>query len=346
MKSKNATLQFKCLTKTWLHMFFIIAVLLSVQACQNRDEGVDLKYKFENDKNYLSSTKLKILLNVNKVLLPHGKDTSQTKNVVLPFKSNLLSTDIRDMIANGIVKDLELELTKNKSETVSSKTDNSADIAIKSEVNSFALKANGQEFPLEQDFTSMVKIFLGGEQLRKLSSNGVWQDLPKIFGIDLSTSDENPYIDQLLAYLKSGFSYPNEKIKLGHTWDSDLHIFMPVDSISTDQSKGFISLDITNKRVLGKTEKNIANINLELSIKVSWDVIVPEQGYTKCDLTIKGKGYQFFDLEKGWDYGMFFKGNLDLKLDAETMDEANKNKIIPVIIDAIGTVEFASKLKV
>ncbi len=77
-------------------------------------------------------------------------------------------------------------------------------------------------------------------------------------------------------YLKSEFSKPNKKIKFGHTWNSNLHIFMLVDNISTKQTKGFISWDITNKRVLAKIEKNIANINLELSITVSWDVMTPE----------------------------------------------------------------------
>ncbi len=40
---------------------------------------------------------------------------------------------------------------------------------------------------------------------------------------------------------------------------------------------------------------------------------------------------------------MFFKGNIDTKIDAETIDD--KNKMIPIIIDAIVTVEFVSKLK-
>ncbi len=75
------------------------------------------------------------------------------------------------------------------------KIDSSADITIKSEVNNLVLKANGQEFPTEQNFISMVKVFARGEQHRKLSSNGSWQNLPKTFGVDLSASDENPYID-------------------------------------------------------------------------------------------------------------------------------------------------------
>lgn len=339
-------LQFKYVAKTCLYLFFAIIILTNWQACQNTNEGIGLKYKFEKDNNYLSDTKFNIKLKVNRVLLPPKKEISQATNGILPLKkSDFLSTDIRNMLSNGNIKDLELEFTKNKSETVSNIINNSADISIKSEVNNFVLKANGQDFPLEQNLTSLIKIFLGSEQLRKRSSNGAYQDLPKILGIDLSGSEDNPYINQLLVYLKSGFSYPNKKIKLGHTWNTDLHIYMPIDSISTDQSQGFISLDITNKRKLEKIEKNIANINLELSIKFSWDVIVPEQGYTKCNLIISGKGYQFFDLKQGWGYGMFFKGNIDIKIDAETIDDANQNKKTPVIIDATGNIELAEKLK-
>lgn len=336
-------IKYKNTVKTYLYMFMIAIAITSLQACQNKTKEIDLKYKFNKNSNYLSDTKLNIKLNINKILLPPKKDTSQIKNGILPIKNNFLSTDIRDLIANGKIKDLELEFTKNKSETVTNSSNSIADIIVKSEVNNFVFRANGQDFPLEQSLTSMIKIFLGGEQSRKISNNGTWQDLPKILGIDLSGAEDNQYINQFLTYLKKGFSLPTEKIKVGYAWNNDLHVYMPVDSISTDQSQGFISLDITNTRILEKIENNIANINLELSIKFSWDVIVPEQGYTKCNLVIRGKGYQFFDLKQGWSYGMFFKGNIDIIIDAETTDCSNKKN--PVIFDATGNIELAEKLK-
>lgn len=337
------TKRIKDIVKPCLYMVFTTIILINWQACQNKDKGVFLSYKFEKDKNYLSNSKFFVKLNVNKILLPPKKDSSQVKNSIIPLKKDILFTDIRDMFANDNIREIELEITKDKSETVTNRWNNSGEINIKSVVNNLLLKANGVDFPLEQELASMLKVFLGGEQVRKRSSSGEWQNLPKIMGLDLTEAENNPQINKFLMYLKSGFSYPDEKIEIGYVWNNDLHIFMPVDSISDGQSQGFIRVDIENKRNLEKIEKNIANINFELSIKLSWDVVVPGQGYTKCNLIINGRGYQFFDLKKGWSYGMFFKGNIDLKIDAETIDEENKNNKIPIIIDATGTVELANK---
>jgi hypothetical protein len=326
---------FTCLT---------IIVLLNIWSCNHKVEGVKLVYKFEQNKKFQSDNKLTVKLKINKILLPNKNRLPSDSS------SNFLRNDsilkgIRDIVSKNNLKTLELNLITNRTETVTLSKKDSADISRKSEIVKFLINANDQIVPLDENFSAIIKLIIREEQKRKRKFTGEWFNLPKIMGIDLTPAQNDPYLSKLLLYVQKGFTYPDNMIYNGYKWDSNLHILIPVDSLSKGQSQGYILIDIKNNQELVKTEKNIANIKIDLLINVSWEVNLPDQGFTKCNFIFNGKGFRFFDIKKGWDYGMFLKGDTELKIDAETIDKDDTKKRIPIVIDADGVFEIASKIK-
>ena len=319
-------------------------VLLCFWSCNPKVEGVKLVYKFEQGKKFQSDNKLSVKLKINKILV-QNKNKRPIDSSLNFLRNDSILKGFIDIASKNDLKTFELNLITNRTETVTLSKRDSADISKKSEIVNFLIKANDQIVPLDEKFSTIIKLIISEEQKRKRKFTGEWNNLPKIMGIDLTPAQNDPYLSKLLLYVQKGFTYPNNMIYNGYKWDSNLHILIPVDSLSKGQSQGFILIDIKNNQELVKTEKNIANIKIDLLINVSWEVNLPDQGFTKCNFVFNGKGFRFFDIKKGWDYGMFLKGGTELKIDAETIDKDDIKKRIPIVIDADGVFEMASKLK-
>jgi len=130
-----------------------------------------------------------------------------------------------------------------------------------------------------------------------------------------------------------------KSLKIGEKWTNNLDIFIPVDSIS----QGFIKISVVNENLLESVKENIANIKISEEIKVSWDVTIPQNGYSKIEFSFTGNGYRFFDMKNSWEFGMFLKGKYNLSLDAVSRD-ANKNYSIKNI-EFSGNTDMATKVK-
>jgi hypothetical protein len=314
-------------------------------SCTHKDEGVKLVYKFEQNKVFQSNKKSSLKLNINKILIP-GKNNQLSESSSNILKNDSILRGIREILSKKDLKLLRWNMTTNLKETITTSKVDSANISRQSQLKSFVINADNIKISLDESLQNIIKLIINEEQKRKRKSTGEWYNLPKVLGIDLTAAHDDPYLSQLLLYLKRGFAYPDKEIYNGFKWNSNLHILIPVDSLSKGQSKGFIRIDITNNQELVKTEKNIANIKLDFELLLGWEVNVPEEGFSKCNFSLKGDGFRLFNIKKGWDYGMFLKGDTKIKIDAETIDKGNSNKRIPFILDADGDFGIASKIMV
>jgi hypothetical protein len=330
LKKKNSFLLF---------LFSLVIIFIICYGCE--DKTVILNYKFEQGKKYLSNSKLLATVEINNIVLPTKRDTTQADSTF-----NFLSTDLRNMFTNDSIKTIDIEILTDLTETVGNNLKDYSEINILKQINKIALKVNGTDFPDSENLIAFLKLILGeGEQLHKRAYNGSWQDLPTIMGVNLQEMSKDVYIGKLLTYFQTIFSYPTEKIDVGYKWNDNLNITIPFDSLTEGTSNGYINIEILNARELEKIDKGIANIKLDLSINVSWDVFVPDQGHTKCDFLIKSSGYDFFDINEGCNIGKLLKGGVILLINAEIIDNEDITKTNLVIIDVSGNFEFANKLK-
>ena len=310
----------------------------------NRGESSKLAYKFKQDKIFKSDKRFSFKFDINQIDIsqknPRLSDGSSPQN----HNDSILSS-IKEILLKDDLKSLQFDLATILTETLTRSMVDSAHLSRISEFKTLSARADNKEIRTDESLINFIKVIITEKQDRKRLSSGEWYNLPRIMGMNLSASQSDPYIGRLFIYMKNGFALPDKAISPGYQWDSNLNISIPVDSLSQGQSHGFINIDITNKQELVNTDKRIADIKIDFQLLVKWDVTVPEEGFSRCELSLNGSGYRLFNIRKGWDYGMFLKGDSKILVNSETKDKADPDKRIPLLIDATGNFELGSKTR-
>lgn len=310
----------------------------------NRGESYRLAYKFKQDKVIKSDKRFSFKYDINRIDITR-KDTQLSDSSTLRFQNDSVFRSIREILLKDGLKSLQLDLETILTETITRSMVDSAHLSRISELKSVSLKADNSEIRTDENLMNFINVILSEKQERKRLSAGEWYNLPRIMGMNLSGAQTDPYIGRLLGYMKNGFALPDNDVGPGYKWDSGLSISIPVDSLSLGQSQGFIDIDINNKQELLKTDKKIAEIKIDFLLLLKWDVNIPEEGFSRCELSIAGSGYRLFNIRKGWDYGMFLKGNSKILINSETRDKSDPGKMIPLSVDATGNFELGSKTR-
>lgn len=296
-----------------------------------------LAYRFNKGESHAAETKTSVLLNFSKLIIPSQPSAQKAPDP----QPSMMPEGLMKMIRGGRVKSASMECRMKNDQMVADvyKKDGYAEIYTKNELQDIRLNINGLAVP-----TGNIKAIIGGlageGEILKREQNGGLRNLPKIMGLTIPNADD-PYLGRLLEYIRNAPSYPSEPMGVGKSWSHNLSIMVPVDSLSDGQSKGFIKVTVINTYILEKVQKGIAYIKSELSVSINWDVTVPDQGHTRFGLALTGSGYRMFDIKKGWEHGMFVKGDVKLELDAQAKDKTGRKSITQVQAD--GKFEMASK---
>ncbi len=320
-----------------------IFLLNLLSSCQS-DESIKLAYKFKQDKEIQSDKRSYWNFRINKIVIPQ-KNFHLSDSGSLRFQNDSIFGSIREILSKDDLKSLRIDLETILTETITGSMIDSAYISRVSELTHASLEADNRQIRTGESLFSFMKVVLSEKQNRKRLSSGEWYDLPRIMGMDLSGAQADPYIGRLLMYMKNGFALPDAEITPGYKWDSNLSVSIPVDSLSKGQSQGFIDIDIVNKQELVKAGRKIADIALDFQLIVKWDVTVPDEGFSRCEFSLTGSGHRFFNIRKGWDYGMFLKGDSRILIDSETRDKVDPGKLNTLIINATGNFELGSKTR-
>ncbi len=332
--------QMKKIVLICLSVFFLVNLFSSC----NRDESNKLAYKFKQGKIIKSDKRFSFKFDINQIDIsqknPRLSDSSSPQN-----QNDSIFSSIKGILSKDDLKSLQFDLTTILTETITRSMTDSAHLSRISELKNISVRADNSEINADESLLNFIKVILSEKQDRKRLSTGEWYNLPRIMGMNLSGAQSDPYIGRLLMFMKNGFALPDQAVVPGYKWDSGLNISIPVDSLSLGQSQGFIDITITSKQELVKTDKKIAEIKIDFQLLVKWDVNIPEEGFSKCEISLLGSGYHLFNIRKGWDFGMFLKGDSKILVNSGTKDKADPGKRIPLLIDATGNFELGSKTR-
>lgn len=321
-----------------LWSFFFLIIL----SCNQQYKDVKLHYNFQLNESHHSGSSFHALLKINALKIAPENNTV-TDSGIVNQNSKFLFGSVMKLINSGLLNEAEINIQTTKTEKITHIEGASAEIKINSNVKDFSIKSNNSKIPLDNTVSALLKFFIEEEVNQIKAQNGSYLTASKFFGIDLNEAKNDPYLNEIISYTQKAFSFPDTAITTSNLWNNDLHINIPVDSLSNGESNGYINFDIENKKQFEKIINHNAHIKLNLNAKIKWDVSVNKKERSKVELVIIGEGYQIFDLKNEWDQGMLLKGKIYFKLEAGSTDNQNNIENKTTLADIEGSFKYATK---